>query len=243
MSINEQRTNLKEFEIFKDKKFEVQVRSILQHAWAEIEHDLGYKNDNVPKNVLRDFSRISSLLEMADMEFIRVRENLDSQKSLFKQNLEAENISLEPINSLTYSEFIKSDKFGMYNKILGKNLWEKNRIKFKAEDTTMNFDMDLFEFFDVKYINDILEILEEKQKIIFEIMIEWFRIVDPIIFSEKKLYAVRDILIFYFFLYLLLMQEENNNKVKNFFELRGVSDVEKCCKDFYELKEKVKNIL
>ncbi|MCY1691163.1 hypothetical protein OVA29_11120 [Exiguobacterium sp. SL14] len=53
-SLSEQRLALSEYGRFKDYTAEIQIRSILQHAWAEIEHDLGYKNPNsVPAEVKR----------------------------------------------------------------------------------------------------------------------------------------------------------------------------------------------
>ncbi|WP_110885605.1 GTP pyrophosphokinase [Deinococcus yavapaiensis] len=54
--------------------FEVQIRSILQHAWAEIEHDLGYKStEAVPRDIRRRFYRLAGLFEMADEEFMAIR--------------------------------------------------------------------------------------------------------------------------------------------------------------------------
>lgn len=57
--------------------FEVEVRTALQDVWAEIEHDLGYKaNDLAPSRLRRRFSRVSALLEMADEELASIRSEL-----------------------------------------------------------------------------------------------------------------------------------------------------------------------
>jgi len=71
------RLQLTEYRRFSDCKVEIQVRSILQHTWAEIEHDLGYKSkESVPKDIRRRFSRLAGLLEIADSEFIQIRDSL-----------------------------------------------------------------------------------------------------------------------------------------------------------------------
>ena len=53
---------------------EVQVRSILQHAWAALQHDLMYKGERAPTdNVRRRLIALAGLLELADQEFMSVR--------------------------------------------------------------------------------------------------------------------------------------------------------------------------
>lgn len=75
------RAALPEYRRYSDVKFEIQIRSILQHAWAEIEHDLGYKSEAaVPRTVRRRFSRLAGLLELADDEFREIRLQLTSHQ-------------------------------------------------------------------------------------------------------------------------------------------------------------------
>lgn len=78
VSLKDNRLSLPEYEIFKDIKVEIQIRSISQHAWAEIEHDMGYKSKKeIPKSIRRDFSRLASLLELVDKEFVEIRNKID----------------------------------------------------------------------------------------------------------------------------------------------------------------------
>lgn len=58
---------------------QVQVRTVLQHAWAEFEHDIRYKGV-VPEEHAADFDRrftlAAGLLELADREFAEIRDRL-----------------------------------------------------------------------------------------------------------------------------------------------------------------------
>lgn len=90
ISNGEERNKLTEYKRFDSLKAEIQVRSILQHAWAEIEHDLGYKSlDGIPRTVRRRFSRLAGLLELADQEFRTIREELTSYSSEVLDSIES----------------------------------------------------------------------------------------------------------------------------------------------------------
>lgn len=64
------RAMLPEYMRFRDLIAEIQVRTILQHAWAEIEHDIQYKSSSVlPRMIRRRFGALAGLIEIADREF------------------------------------------------------------------------------------------------------------------------------------------------------------------------------
>lgn len=91
------RGDLIEYKRFRNEPFEIQIRSILQHAWAEIEHDLGYKVETIPSHLRRRFSMLAGVLELADREFISLRSDvsqyeLDSKK---KATTEPDSLALD----------------------------------------------------------------------------------------------------------------------------------------------------
>lgn len=58
-------------------KAEIQVRTVLMHAWAEVEHKLAYKKqDQVPNEFKRKLSRLSAKFEEADEQFEELRVGL-----------------------------------------------------------------------------------------------------------------------------------------------------------------------
>ena len=70
------RSVLPEYQRFADAVAEVQVRTILQHAWAEIEHDIQYKSSSViPTEIHRRFTALAGMLEIADREFQGIQDD------------------------------------------------------------------------------------------------------------------------------------------------------------------------
>lgn len=62
---------------------EVQIRTALQHAWAEFEHDIRYKGEVPPEHASdldRRFTLAAGLLELADREFTAIRDLLRGEQ-------------------------------------------------------------------------------------------------------------------------------------------------------------------
>lgn len=105
VELSSSRVDLPEYEAFSGLKAEIQIRSILQHTWAEIEHDLGYKSAvEVPARVRRRFSRLAGLLELADEEFQDIQKELskyETQVPEYIKNTPAE-VSIDKASIETY---------------------------------------------------------------------------------------------------------------------------------------------
>lgn len=88
--------------------FEVQIRSLLEHAWAQIEHEVVYKAGiNYPGGFLRRFHAIAGTLEMLDREFIDLREHkhriIDAHKDKF-QSLDELQIEFDSARLIAFLE-------------------------------------------------------------------------------------------------------------------------------------------
>ncbi|MEU4661683.1 hypothetical protein AB0F83_08025 [Micromonospora chalcea] len=106
--ISPSRAAFSEYKRFENVRFEIQIRSILQHAWAEIEHDLGYKSKGaVPAEVRRRFSRLAGLLELADVEFEHIRDELEVHRAKVSRAVDDRDLSLE-IDRDSISAYIAS---------------------------------------------------------------------------------------------------------------------------------------
>ncbi|WP_408070564.1 GTP pyrophosphokinase family protein [Butyrivibrio sp. JL13D10] len=88
--------------------FEIQLRTILQHAWAEIEHDLGYKTVlEIPKTVRREFARIAGLLEIADDTFDKIKDTIGEYERETLQRIHDDTADTMTLDILTLNAFMK----------------------------------------------------------------------------------------------------------------------------------------
>lgn len=85
---------------------EVQIRSILQDAWAEIEHYLNYKQIGVDEQGLRKINALSALFEIADDQFSSLYIH---HQQLREQQQERLDDTLTPMRLYHYSKKRFSD--------------------------------------------------------------------------------------------------------------------------------------
>lgn len=124
--IDDKREKMPEYAYLKGKCFEIQVRTILEHAWADISHDRTYKfNEKLPQenDIRRRFALASASLEMVDREFDRLSREMEKY---------SEKVAKETENGIL-SYQIDSTSLLVY--LCGKF---KNEIKNKTVVATFN---------------------------------------------------------------------------------------------------------
>lgn len=102
-SFDEKRKVLREYSEISNFKFEVQIRTVLQHAWAELAHDRAYKfSGGLPPKIQREVNLYAGMLEIADAAFSRIAIETEN----YKTNLEGRDINEEPISVLSLLGFM-----------------------------------------------------------------------------------------------------------------------------------------
>ena len=85
---------------------EIQIRTILQDAWAQLSHNLVYKSESsIPPRVHRQLNHVSSLLEIAQSVFDNVRQLQRAYLEEIEGKKDAEDFLSQPINSETLSVY------------------------------------------------------------------------------------------------------------------------------------------
>lgn len=165
VNLSESRTNLTEYQNYKNLKCEIQIRSILQHAWAEIEHDLGYKGKSaIPDQYKRNFNRLAALLETADLEFVRLKRELSEYESevgeLIKKTPEDVKIDQASLTQFSIENVILQEARDLMSSITG---WI-----YAEELNNLNGITERFEFFGMKTIKDIEDALIKDKDVFFK---------------------------------------------------------------------------
>ena len=98
-------------------RFEIQMRTVLQHAWANMNHDTGYKSGvEVPREYLRNLNRLAGMLELADEQFSLIRNDLTDYRRRVQALVASGNLDEVPLDGDTYRSYLQLHPFDKLNR-------------------------------------------------------------------------------------------------------------------------------
>ncbi len=100
-----------------DLRFELQLRTTLQHAWAAINHDTGYKSGiEIPREYMRRMNRLAGLLEMADDEFSRIRSEITDYRRRVQSLVQNGRLDDVLLDGDTFRSYLQAKPLDRLNK-------------------------------------------------------------------------------------------------------------------------------
>ena len=100
-----------------DIRFELQLRTVLQHAWANMNHDTGYKSGvEVPREYLRNLGRLAGMLELADEQFSRIRSELTDYRRRVQALVASGNLDDVLLDGDTFRSYLDLGPFDTLNR-------------------------------------------------------------------------------------------------------------------------------
>lgn len=152
----------------KNARFEIQIRTVLQHAWAEIEHDIGYKsNEEIPGTLRRRFSQVAGLLEIADREFVAIRDELlNYEQKVLEENPKTVPVDIVSINSLVTHKLIEnldSQMANLFSRKISEDVFYPNYLLKMLKGCGLKTLDDV-----LKSVNDLKNKIDDFAKAYFE---------------------------------------------------------------------------
>lgn len=107
VSLSKQRSKLPEWAAYSDFVAEIQVRTVIQHAWSAVSHALQYKvESSVASSLQRRLNRLAGVFELADDEFVGIRDQRENEKKIAAAAIKiGDPLKLSPT---TLEEFLKT---------------------------------------------------------------------------------------------------------------------------------------
>lgn len=142
------------------KKFEIQIRTTLQHTWAVINHDLGYKSEfGVPRAVRRGFSQVAGLLEVSDEKFVKLRNDIFAYSDDVKRKIADDEAQEIAIDGVSLNEYMKNNKQikEFYNSLI--KLCENCEISYISADIYI----EQLRFLSIRTLGDLSEMINRNE--------------------------------------------------------------------------------
>lgn len=101
----------------KNYRFELQIRTALQHVWSAIQHDIGYKTEiEIPVEYHRSLSRLAGLLELADNEFSRIRNGIAEYRHRINSLVQNGRLNEVPLDRESFATYLSRRPYDALNR-------------------------------------------------------------------------------------------------------------------------------
>ena len=145
-------------------RFEVQMRTVLQHAWANMNHDTGYKSGvEIPKVYKRNLSRLAGMLELVDDEFSRIRQELADYRRQVQNLVASGNLGEVPLDGDAFKSYLQIGPFDA----LMRQIAAINQAEIQPVNLS-NF-LPLFQAMGFKTLGDIDKLIKDYSEAAYQI--------------------------------------------------------------------------
>jgi putative GTP pyrophosphokinase len=176
-ALSEPRKSLSEWNRFVDFSVEIQIRSVLQHAWASISHKLDYKaTSEAPIELRRQLFRLSALLELADEDFASLRDRSRELAVQYRQEVDRGELDI-PLNLDSLTQFIKERVDLRYWAEIGQKAgmtWNEKGFNLLRANLEVSPFLSTLQVVGVSNIAEVQSLIEEVSAI-ESTALEWLR--------------------------------------------------------------------
>ena len=160
-------------------RFELQMRTALQHVWSTIEHDTGYKGDvKMPREYKRQSSRLAGMMELIDDEFSRLRIVLTDYRRQMLALVNSGQLADVPLSAETFRSYLELHPFDRLNRrIAAVNQAEIYPI------SVMNY-LPLLESFGLETLADVQQFIDDNSDDAYQLALSQLAVTDLDILSS-----------------------------------------------------------
>ena len=137
-------------------RFEVQMRTILQHAWANMNHDTGYKSGvEVPIEYMRNMNRLAGMLELADEQFSRIRNEITDYRRQVQSLVASGRLEEVPLDGDSLRSYLKLGPFDALNRRIA------SVNQAEIQDVSLMPYLELFKLLGFKTLGDLANLIRD----------------------------------------------------------------------------------
>jgi len=153
-----------EFPELNEVRFEIQMRTALQHVWATLDHDTGYKSGvEIPREYLRNLNRLAGMLELADEQFCQIRTGITEYRRQVQALVHTGRFEEVSLDGDSYGNYLNLHPFDALNqRIASVNQAEINNASLLPY-------LDAFKFLNFKTLGDIEKLIRENSEDAFQL--------------------------------------------------------------------------